>query len=1053
MGTAKLRRHLKKTIVGLVIAAAAAIAILLAVYVLTHEIAGAHPPPPVFEYDEAFTIEKSTSEGAEYTVNNSVATFELDVAAADSHCRKLFRDYASAMAYCKSESLPLLPSVQLVQEKCKQFDDGLCAALELAVQKGLAGKELLGKQAALEGFAKRLADLLAEAPPDRRGPVEKALVHVATALELGGVKLDLPPGIAVTVAASRREFLARPACSRPVGFWTWSEELRCLFMQDRFLSKGLRLPEETATAIVLSVALSKDDRLASAFRRFNGLDAKLTNPLTYVEPGETFAPQAKLVVFDEVNALLPEGISLADALAGEFVAKVADDLKGRFGAEAGFALVAYSESKEYGLLQRLGREGKLAGATMELIIDAVKSGRLSLEPKPDSGWYDYQWHALETLLLPERARESAKLKLTDAYKERLRNAFRAILTKQRETHIKHLPMLTLGMALGEPEPPPIVEIGPEFSVEPTATVYLRSARGYRFLRNALHAVLGEDALEGLHRRNADLPAVDIDLDTELRESALRLYGFYERLCLEAGLRPQYLEGEISVEGIEEAKAIAARWLASLREDRDLAGDTRVAVPISYYPGGPTRHWATGGVRLERVEYEYREKPKVTGRIEAVFVPTYYYAPTDIFLEFDRPGEAPLTRDEFRAICDGAEDEESLREALGAIEAKPRRGRFPYVTIILLAALVSVGVLAYRFRAKLPRVKFKRFLTRRDYWIAGASLGAILLVWVLALILFPSYRVRFLVKHVARLNTNLGVICENRFVPAVHPRHRMKALVGLLDDPDPQVRYLAARFIVTTGWEDDYRHGTEESYLSGEVAEAKLRTVAKDEVPAIAQYGIEALGAFKSPENVDFLLAKLMDNRHIDALCASAISSLGQIGDARALDDVLPFTRDPRRLVRMRAIWSLGRYGDPRAAERAIELVQSADDVTGRSARRAIYSLREGLAEASWTIRFDEALLAATRNAASSPRHRSQCAEQIADPGLRARACLSILLSPGPDEPGWSASQCRAEAARSLGRIGPEAAVAVPALRRALQDPDARARKAATEALKKIEPKE
>jgi hypothetical protein len=105
-------------------------------------------------------------------------------------------------------------------------------------------------------------------------------------------------------------------------------------MQDRFLSTGLRLPEETLTAIALSVALSKDDQLASAFRRFNRFDAKLTNPLTYVDTGVDFASQARLVVFDDVNALLPEGISLSDALAPEFAAKVGGKLEGRFGADA-----------------------------------------------------------------------------------------------------------------------------------------------------------------------------------------------------------------------------------------------------------------------------------------------------------------------------------------------------------------------------------------------------------------------------------------------------------------------------------------------------------------------------------------------------------------------------------------------------------------------------------------------------------------------------------------------------------------------------------------------
>ena len=63
-------------------------------------------------------------------------------------------------------------------------------------------------------------------------------------------------------------------------------------------------------------------------------------------------------------------------------------------------------------------------------------------------------------------------------------AFKTSLTKHRETHIKRLPVLTLGSSLRPKEPVP-VEVAPEFRVEPTATVYLRYARAYRFLHNAM----------------------------------------------------------------------------------------------------------------------------------------------------------------------------------------------------------------------------------------------------------------------------------------------------------------------------------------------------------------------------------------------------------------------------------------------------------------------------------------------------------------------------------------------------------------------------------------
>ena len=1050
MAVLKLPRYAQKTIACLVMVVSFGVPTYFAVCLLACRIPGAQPPPPMFMYDQAFDIEKTGAGGIKYTVNNSIATFDLDVAPADAHTGKLFKDYASAMKYCESAGLPLLPSVQLVQGKCKQFDDGLCATLELAVQRGLDPQRAIGKQEALTRLASRLVELLGKAAAEQRPPVERALIYVAAALQLGGAPPTLPPDIAGKVDEAKESFLSDPACSRPIGFWTWSDDLGKLFMQDRFLADGPSLQEEAGACTVLALAVAREPEIARTFRRSQAFDAKLTNPLVYVETEKVPAPQAAHVSFDALSATLGADRSIPELLEPDAIAKARAELIGRFGEGAGFALVAYSASKEYDLLLRLTQEGRFTGseATMELIIEAVKSGRLSLEPGPNSGWYDYQWHALETLILPERARESVKLKLTDAYKQRLKNAFKTILTKQRETHIKHLPVIMLGEASGQIKPPRKVEIGPEFSAEPTATVYLRLARGYRFLRNALHAVLGEDALKRLHRRNADLPAVEADLDAELRESALRLYGLYEVLCLEIGQRPEYLEGEISPEDIEQAKAIAARWRMSLAEDRDLAADTRVAVPISRWPGGPTRFWGTGGVRLERLTYKYREKPGVGGYVEPVFVPTYYYAPSDIFLEFDRPGEAPLTRAEFRAICERCADEHSLRAALGAIGgSSPGRG-YNWLLAVALAALLAGALLAYRFRARLPRIEFRRFLTRRNVAIAGVSLGVVLVGWILALVLFPSYRVRFLVKYVAPLNTNLGALCENWFVPGVHRRYRMKALVSLLDDPDPQVRYLAARFLETTSWSDD---GSDEDFPAEPEMQAKLRAAADDDILEVAASAIWQLAAFKNQANVEFLIEKLKAKKHVDALCTSAIFALGQIADPRALEHVLPFTRDPRRVVRYRAIGSLGAYDDARAVDRLIELLRSADEPTSRCPFNAIQTARMRLSDAWRAQRFDEALLAAAQNTGFSPQHRTRAAEAIAGAATRAKALLSMLVSPSSDKY-TTISVCRSRAAFSLGKLGPEGSIAVPALREALQDPDPKVTEAAAEALKEIEPR-
>lgn len=54
---------------------------------------------------------------------------------------------------------------------------------------------------------------------------------------------------------------------------------------------------------------------------------------------------------------------------------------------------------------------------------------MDLTPDPEtSGWYDYQLYDLETLLLPNRGTESDHLLLTKAYKEKLIETFKSIIT-------------------------------------------------------------------------------------------------------------------------------------------------------------------------------------------------------------------------------------------------------------------------------------------------------------------------------------------------------------------------------------------------------------------------------------------------------------------------------------------------------------------------------------------------------------------------------------------------------------------------------------------------
>jgi len=999
---------------------------------------------PYFTRDPNLSIEKTTSDGVKYTVNNSLAVFGLDVVGTDDHSAKLFPDYAAALKYCASSDLPVIPSVQMIHGKCKQFNDDLCATLELAIQTGIAAGNVAGKRQALTQLAEQLVKALETLPPDRRSPVEKAATHVVAALRVGGRDFTVSPELTARVNAAKEAYLDSPMASKPIGFWQQSEELRNLFVQDRFLVQGLRLKEDPGAVVALATVISRDPELAQEFKRFRDFDAKLTNPPRHVRQGEALSPSSACPSFADIAAFLPSDAPLVDLLEPGRVKQLQAHLMKKFGEDAGFALVSYSQSKEYDLLLQLAGTGGFTGAglTLELITDAVQRGALSLEPKPDSGWYDYQWYALETLLLPEKARESPKLVLTDAYKKRLKAAFKSMLTKDRETHIKHLPVITMGMSMDEEEPVK-VEIGPEFSAEPTATVYLRTARGYRFISTALAAVLGEGSLKSLSRPGAG------NLADELTQMALLLYGIYDHVSSELGQTPVYLDDEISPDEITKAKDLAKQWLAEVSADPDLSRDTRVAVPIFHYPGGPVRYWATGGIRLERVKYRYINEPDVDG-VEAIFVPTFYYLLTDISLEFEKPSASPLTRAEFRQICDSCQDEVSLRRLLGARSDSDQRATWSVVVSCVIAVLIVACLI-------LLRRKLSRALIRKVIRLALAAVAVLLVVGILVLVFCPSYRLKVIVRHVASRNIGLGLFVQMRlFYPYYYdqepPAYMIRSLADLLSDDNAQVRYLAMTYLHSISMESPKDPETVGAVRDIEDA---LRTAADDPVSEVANGALMLLGNYSNDRNLDLLRSKLKSHKSNELVCMGALIGLADIGDAGALEEVLPYTKDPRRLVRRIAISQLGRYTNERATRRIAELLQSSDELSSRAALSAVRAHNDkDRADAEFSKVIDPILLAAARTVSFSAEHREGLADNIPGVASRILAYEDLLLHPSAGKY-ETAEDCQIHGANKLAELRLEATSAIPTLQKVLEDPNTKGkvRRAITDALKRIGEKE
>lgn len=306
------------------------------------------------------------------------------------------------------------------------------------------------------------------------------------------------------------------------------------------------------------------------------------------------------------------------------------------------------------------------------IIEAIRNQALELQPAADSGWYDYQLWALETLLVPERGPESDYLLLTAGYKEKLIESFKSIVTQTRETHVKQA---TGFMVETSAESPPIA-IYPQFSVEPFPTFYLRSARAYRFLETFLASVLGEAYLTSAGRFYENNERSSDAIQTELHRLTKRLYGLYLASADSVGLLPEtyLLENEMDEFPIMECRQEAIAWFNSWKDDPDITRDPRVITPVVMDDGKHNAvYWAVLGIRVIKIMAEFVEgfEPEIKDchycRIDRTEQHSYYLLIEQMEEVRIPDSVAPLTREEYRRICDQYDNAQSMRAALEALQ--------------------------------------------------------------------------------------------------------------------------------------------------------------------------------------------------------------------------------------------------------------------------------------------------------------------------------------------------------------------------------------------------
>ncbi len=588
--------------------------------------------------------------GETVTLNYSQAVLSLDIVRPDEDEKeldavltRLYPDMASALRAADSAGQDVLPSIDQLDVYQKYTDDRVLAALEQELSTG----DLVYPG----GKMQWLRDLLETIPRDTDMARRRARAFLATAIRLGGGSLELTPQVQLISARMLSRFEASAAFSTVTGFYSGSAELSAICRRDRFLQGQAGMgalasawfdTEEPAEQLALMQeidnALSGSIVLRDAYNDFLAIQAIATNP----------AAVASLNRLHEVSgpvAIFPHARSLEEQL---------------------FSLVP-------------------PGNPMETLKQALISGSAELSPSSDSGWYDHQQYALESLLLPERGPEFAKLAMSPSYVARLEQAFEATITQRRESQSKNLPLVA-GSVLP-------LEEQPLLHLEPAPTVYLRTARAYGFLLEGL------SALPSAAAGNAQLEWLLAEISTARR----RYYAMHCLSCSDIGqplgLTPQELDalgelatapatdGALAPDGITADPRLAtqqrqivaglldeaALWLAQAAGDDQvavpsLAYDPRVSVAVSMDESG-VHNWGVIGVRLLLLEHGFSTLPAVLaddpqsqdavqadvaallGTQQRRLLPVYEY------VSFSTA--APLSREQFRSWCDQSRSREEF----------------------------------------------------------------------------------------------------------------------------------------------------------------------------------------------------------------------------------------------------------------------------------------------------------------------------------------------------------------------------------------------------------
>lgn len=510
-------------------------------------------------------------------------------------------------------------SAAMLIQKAKQFDDGLYAAADLAAQSG-------------QGDMPSKAQLLREWPAKIDAAAGgKGLTVLLAAGQLGGNGDAVPAAQKKAVADLLAAFSRDEKRSKPLGFYTWSKALEAIFRQDRMLQTPL---ENQADVQAIAEALQADEALSAAYQKQLQLAYRLTNPPI---GGAT----------SDLSPLLSDMPAIKPADVREW------------------RILPPSLSHESQLFLRLFPNPQPVPDDFDLmkaLIAEIKSGKIDLQPTPESGWYDHQTWALQPLLLPQKMPEASHVSFDEHYLKHLEEMFKGTLALTRETHVKQLDFpAPASEAPGvEVEKKIDLVITPDLVIEPLPQMYFRRAQSYLFVREVLAQAFGEAALAEMHRQTQDGPVKET-LDQELQQMATIFYGAHVAASRQLGKAEEPVPAGIAADPAGAATALLT-WHQSSAADPDLGRDARMMVPVFLDPENDRiKVWCLLGWQTQGAYVSYAKHPAVSATndageavdLAAKFDVHYYGQGLDLACPIFAEVWVTklLNRDEFRKHCD------------------------------------------------------------------------------------------------------------------------------------------------------------------------------------------------------------------------------------------------------------------------------------------------------------------------------------------------------------------------------------------------------------------